>query len=597
MLTDFLHSTAAKSPQAPAILAPGRQTLSFGPLSALLHSTTRQLQSWGIGSQDRAALVLANGPAAATAFLAVSSVCACAPLNPAYPQTDFSFSMQDLHVKVLISPFGNEHPARKAAHALGIPVIDLLPDADLAGSFELMSDLSVRTRQDDQPGMGLEDVALVLHTSGTTSRPKIVPISHANLVHSTRNIIDTYQLGAQDRCLNMMPLFHVHGLIAAVAATLVSGGSVICTTGFDPAQILNWLTTLQPTWYTAVPTLHQAVLDNISTWDSAQANLRFIRSCSSALSPQLATALARKFQVPVLEAYGMTEGTHQIASNPLPPQPVKLGSVGMATGTTRISILDENGHLLKPELTGEISIRGENVIQGYENNPLANENNFTDGWLRTGDQGYLDEDGYLFITGRIKELINRGGEKIAPREIDETLQQHPAVRQAVAFPIPHPSLGEDIAAAVVLKPGQQVSARQIRQFAAAVLADFKVPRVIVFLPEIPKGPTGKVQRLQLADRLKTEIEAARELPTSHVTRPPSAIEAALITIWSKTLKIENVSIEDDFLALGGDSLMAAQVIQSVSREFGVSLTLSDLFTYASIDSLAQLIHTRRGGSD
>jgi acyl-CoA synthetase (AMP-forming)/AMP-acid ligase II/acyl carrier protein len=593
MMIDEIFLFTAWYPQNPAILALQKQPLPYFQLGDHLNRISSLLHKWNFSPEDRIALVLPNGPEAATAFLAISSVCACAPLNPGYPQSDFVFSMQDLHVKALVTSFGAEHPAQLAASALRLPVIHLIPHPEIAGLFDLESEIPFNPNFSARSKMGSQNIALVLHTSGTTSRPKIVPITHENLIHSTRNIAETYQLGQNDRCLNMMPLFHVHGLIAAVAATLTSGGSVICTGGFDPAHITEWLVDLQPTWYTAVPTLHQAVLDHFSPPDNLSSlKIRFIRSCSSALSPQLAEALSRQFHVPVLEAYGMTEGTHQIASNPLPPNPAKMKSVGMATGTTRVTILDEQGEGLKPGEIGEICIRGENVILEYENNPAANESNFHEGWLRTGDQGYLDDDGYLFITGRIKELINRGGEKISPREIDEILQQIPAVKQAVAFPIPHPTLGEDIAAAVVLKPGQEVSTREIRQYASSYLADYKIPRVIVFLSEIPKGPTGKVQRLQLAKQLEKEIASARDASPANLSRKPTQIEKQLITIWSKILKLDQVEIEDDFLALGGDSLMATQVLQAVHTDYGITLTMIDLFEDSSLAGMANRIQQK-----
>jgi acyl-CoA synthetase (AMP-forming)/AMP-acid ligase II len=299
-----------------------------------------------------------------------------------------------------------------------------------------------------------------------------------------------------------MPLFHIHGLMAAIMASLSAGASVVCTPGFNALKFFGWLDEAKPTWYTAVPTMHQAILARAprSKEIIERANLRFIRSSSSSLPPQVMKALEDTFDAPVVEAYAMTEASHQMTSNPLPPRPRKPGTVGVAAGP-EVSIMDEKGNLLSRGSVGEIVIRGPNVTLGYENNPKANEENFTNGWFRTGDQGVMDEDGYLSITGRLKEIINRGGEKISPREVDDVLMDHPAIQQVVTFAMPHPKLGEEVAAAVVLREGQQATEHDIRQFAAKHLADFKVPRKVLFLEEIPKGATGKLQRIGLAEKL------------------------------------------------------------------------------------------------
>ena len=347
-----------------------------------------------------------------------------------------------------------------------------------------------------------DDTALVLHTSGTTSRPKIVPLLQRNVVASARNIVATLALGPGDVCLNIMPLFHIHGLMAATLASLAAGAQVSCSPGFNALRFFHWLDDVKPTWYTAVPTMHQAILARAERHhDSlARCRLRLIRSSSASLPPQVMAQLERTFRAPVIEAYGMTEAAHQMASNPLPPRPRKPGSVGVAAGPD-VAIMDERGALLPGGEIGEVVIRGTNVTPGYESNPEANAKAFTNGWFRTGDQGALDEEGYLRLTGRLKELINRGGEKISPLEIDEALMHHPAVQQVVAFGMPHEQLGEEVAAAVVLREGQHATERELREFAATRLIHFKVPRKIVIVTEIPKGATGKLQRIGLAAKL------------------------------------------------------------------------------------------------
>jgi acyl-CoA synthetase (AMP-forming)/AMP-acid ligase II len=347
-----------------------------------------------------------------------------------------------------------------------------------------------------------ESIALVLHTSGTTSRPKIVPLAQKNLFASARNIRESLQLTDKDRGLVIMPLFHIHGLIAALTAPLSAGGEVCCTPGFNALKFFSWMTEVQPTWYSGVPTMHQAIL--LRAANNAEAlkshRLRFIRSSSSSLPVTVIEQLEKTFGVPVIEAYGMTEATHQMASNALPPKKRKPGTVGPSAGP-EIRIADPNGKTVPTGATGEIVIRGPNVMKEYENNPKANADAFYGDWFRTGDQGTMDADGYISITGRLKEIINRGGEKISPREVDEILMTHPSVHQCVTFAMPHDMLGEDVAAAIVLKQGAAATDKELRSFAAERLADFKVPKKILILTEIPVGATGKLQRIGLAQKL------------------------------------------------------------------------------------------------
>jgi oxalate---CoA ligase len=595
LLYHLIFDQGSSQPQAQAIHSPGKEALSYRDLAGHLQSIALDLTRVGMHTGDRLAVVLPNGPEMATAFVAISSVCTCAPLNPAYLMEEFKTSMEDLQVRALVTCYGRDHPCSKAAANLGIPVINLSVDTRKAGIFSLTCDLPRKETLPEPTLAEMDDVAMVLQTSGTTSRPKTVPITHSNIFFSVNNIAQTYALTPGDRCLNMMPLFHIHGLLAAVAASLASGASVICTAGFLPDQVLGWLTGLSPTWYTAVPTMHQSILEQVRHHPEAarKMNLRFIRSCSSSLPPQVAQELETVFSVPVLEAYGMTEGTHQIASNPLPPRPHKFGSVGLATGTTRIAILDEQGKALPANAIGEICIRGENVMGGYENNPAANAINFTDGWLRTGDRGSMDNESYLFIQGRLKEIINRGGEKISPREIDEVLLRHPAIKQAVAFAVPHPSLGEDVGAAIVLRDNQTLSVHELRQFAAASLADFKVPRQIVFVKEIPKGATGKIQRIGLAEKLKTELEAVKWHVTAGAPVPRTALDAEILSIWQQVLENQQIGIQDDFLALGGESIQAARILTRVNERFGTDLQINDIFTASTVALMADLIQGKK----
>jgi acyl-CoA synthetase (AMP-forming)/AMP-acid ligase II len=487
-----------------AIGAPEKRApLTYRELRAVVDATAGELNSLGIGRGDRVVLVVPNGPEAASAFVSVAACATAAPLSPGLTADELKFNLVDLQAKALLIQEGFRSPAREVAAQLGVKIIELVPEpAGGAGAFALKATQSGGASSAKGGLAEPEDVALVLHTSGSTSRPKIVPLLQRNVTASARNIQRSLQLTPEDVCLNIMPLFHIHGLMAAVLASLAAGAQVSCTAGFNALRFFHWLDEVRPTWYTAVPTMHQAILSRAARHSAelGRLRLRLIRSSSASLAPQVMAELERTFRCPVIEAYGMTEASHQMTSNPLPPREHKAGSVGLPAGP-EVRIMDEEGKILPRGQTGEVVIRGPNVTPGYEANPEANESAFINGWFRTGDQGYFDEDGYLRLTGRLKELINRGGEKFGPLEIDAVLMEHPAVQQCVTFAVPHDKLGEDIAAAVVLRDGKTVTERELREFAARHLEHWKVPRKLVFVKEIPKGATGKLQRIGLAAKL------------------------------------------------------------------------------------------------
>lgn len=483
----------------PAIRATeGRPSLSYDGLRALARRTVSALNGLGIGRGDRVAIVLPNGPEMATAFVAVACGATTAPLNPAYREDEFAFYVEDLKAKALLVAKGVETPARAAAARLGVPVLEVVP-GEKAGEFTLEGGSPGTAAK---PGLaGEDDVALVLHTSGTTARPKIVPLTHGNVTASARHIAASLALTPADTCLNVMPLFHIHGLIAAVLSSLGAGAGVVCTPGFDALRFFRWMDEEKPSWFTAVPTMHQAILSRAERNREiiARVPLRFIRSSSASLPGPVMEQIEAVFGCPLVESYGMTEASHQMCSNPL-EGPRKPGKVGRAAGP-EVAVMADDGTILPQGEIGEVVIRGPNVTKGYEANPEANAKAFTDGWFRTGDQGMFDEDGFLMLTGRLKELINRGGEKVSPLEVDGVLSGHPAVAQVLCFAIPHAKLGEEVGAAVVLREGMECSERELRDFAAKQLADFKVPRKVVFVPEIPKGATGKLMRIGLAEKL------------------------------------------------------------------------------------------------
>jgi acyl-CoA synthetase (AMP-forming)/AMP-acid ligase II len=503
MQQTLMDLLAAGAEDAPAIGAPGRAPLTYGALRALTDATRERLNGLGIGRNDRVAIVLDNGPEMAACFAACACAVASAPLNPAYRAEEFEFYLADLKAAALIVAQGSTSPAIGAANKLGVRIIELVPQAGAgAGAFTLAASGAASAAAAHPGPAQPDDVSMVLHTSGTTSRPKIVPLSQRNLAASATHIRNTLQFVPADCGLNIMPLFHIHGLIAGVLAPLSAGSQVFCTPGFNALRFFGWMEEARPTWYTAVPTMHQAIVSRASKNAETirRHPLRFLRSSSSSMPPQVIRELEEAFGAPLIEAYGMTEATHQMASNPLPPAVRKPGTVGVAAGP-EIAIMAEDGSLLARGETGEIVIRGPNVTAGYENNPKANAEAFANGWFRTGDQGVMDADGYVSITGRLKEIINRGGEKVSPREIDELLMDHPAVAQVVCFGMPHAKLGEEVAAAVVLREGQQATERELQEFVGKRAADFKVPKRILLLDEIPKGATGKLQRIGLAQKL------------------------------------------------------------------------------------------------
>lgn len=405
----------------------------------------------------------------------------------------------------------------------------------------------------------------MFHTSGTTARPKIVPLTHTNICASAQNHRVTLELVEGDRCLNVMPLFHIHGLISVVLSSLIAGASVACAPGFYAPKFFEWMEALRPTWYTAAPTIHQAILACAASMRAIieRCPLRFIRSAAAAL----------------------------------PPRTRKVGSVGAAAGPA-VAIMGEAGHILPVGETGEIVIRGTNVIQAYENNPAANLSSFTDGWFRTGDQGLLDDDGYLFITGRLKELITRGGEKISPREIEEALMDHPAVAPVISFAVPHAQLGEDVAAAVVLRQGGSATEREMREFAARRLADFKVPSQVVFMDEIPKGPTSKFQRIGLAEKLgltgSHPTDRARRQTSEGLVAPRSPVERELAQIWAEVLGLDQVGLHDSFLDLGGHSLSASQIVAKVYDRFRVEVSPGTLLATPTVAAIAAVILREQG---
>ena len=479
-----------------ALTSENNSPLLFKDLKDLANKISRQLSGNQISNKDRAAIILPNGPYMASSFLAISSYMSAAPLNPNYKSDEYEFYLNDLKRKIVLVAPNSKNSVVDVAKKLKIPICEIeIKKTQPTAFFDLFN----KENNFNEPNEN--DEALVLHTSGTTSRPKIVPLTNKNIYSSSLNISKSLSLSEKDHCLNIMPLFHIHGLIAIIASSMKSGASVCASSGFNALKFLELAKSEKITWYSGVPTMHQTIMlraeKNLGL--AKNLNLRLVRSSSASLPPAVFEKLNKVFNCPVIEAYGMTEATHQMTSNPLPPKKQKAGFVGIPAGP-EVCIMNDNNQIMKNGNTGEVCIKGSNVTSGYENNPEANESSFSNGWFRTGDQGFFDEDGYLKISGRLKEIINKGGEKISPLEIDNVLMDHPSIEQAVCFGYEDKMLGEDIATAIIVKEGMNFTEEDLKNYANEKLAKFKVPKKIFFVNEIPKGATGKLQRNTLAKK-------------------------------------------------------------------------------------------------
>jgi acyl-CoA synthetase (AMP-forming)/AMP-acid ligase II/acyl carrier protein len=565
--------------------APDTADLTRGRLNDIVDSIGRALRAAGVGRRDVVASQLPAGPKPATVFLGVSAAAISAPLDPGMPAPELERWLSDVAPAMFLAAVDADPALVEAAHRAGVPVGRVVADGPAAGEIRL--ELPVGEPSPDRLEPDPDDVALLLHTSGTTAAPKRVPIRHRNLATSASNITNTLRLGPSDRCLGVMPLFHIHGLVASVLASLRAGGSVVCPPAFNGVDIYDWIERSEATWITAVPTMYQAILDRAAVHERliARCRLRVLRSSSSALPAAIHARLERVFGIPVVESYGMTEAAHQIASNTLDRR--VSGSVGSAAGP-EIAILDEDGGQVGPGVEGRVVIRGANVVDGYTD-PTATAEAFVDGWFITGDVGTIDGSGLLRLTGRAKEMINRGGETIAPAEIDDVLLNHPDVARAMAFAVPDRRLGEQVAALVVAAVGAEPGETDLRRYVAEHLAATKVPRRILVVDDLPRGPTGKPRRIGIAAELGLADLDGPAVERAPLVAPSTPVEEVLHAIWMDVLDRTEIGVQDRFLDSGGDSMLAMRLLARVAETLDLDISIVDFFDRPTVADQARLV--------
>ena len=580
-----LLDAMARHPADIALLAPGRRTLTYGELRARVGMIVSFLNGHGLGRNDRIGVVHPDGPEMAVAFLGTIACATFVPFVRNASGDEFAAQLSQNRVNALIVDAGSPSPAVASATALGIPVIEAHPLTDAAATAGLTWKGGRRPTAVTTGLAEPDDVALLLNTSGTTALPKRVPLTHANILASAHFIAAALGLGRADRSLHIMSMAHIAGLVSAILSPLTAGGSVVCTPGFATDRFAAWLAEFRPTWTTAVPAIHEAIVDLVDRGglDASNTSLRFIRSVASPIAEPVLEKLEAAFRVPIVQAYGMTEALC-LTCTPLFPYRRKPHSVGVSF-CPEVAVMADDGTLLPSGEAGEVVARGPYVFGGYEDNEEANRRAFADGWFRTGDLGRFDQEGHLYLTGRIKEIINRGGQKVAPPEVEAVLLAHPAVREACVFGVAHSSLGEAVVAAVVVRDGAEPTEKDLRRFASEKLAQFKVPQQILRVASLPRNAQGKVPRPEMGARFG-------HLLRKEFADPETATEIALAGIWSEVLRSPRVGRHDDFFALGGDSLHAMQVLARLRERLGVALPLPAFFQNATLADMAAGVEAR-----
>jgi acyl-CoA synthetase (AMP-forming)/AMP-acid ligase II/aryl carrier-like protein len=583
-LSELLAENSASHGSAPALLDVSGAAVSHADLYRTAVDMRTQLLALGLEPGCRVGLVTPRGPEGLVAFLGVAGLGAAAPMNPASRLEEFEAAITLLKLDAMVCVQAGSK-AVLAAQRAGVAAIE--GEWSVANGAVWHLRACGQAHANAQPSShALErapgDIVLLMQTSGSTGKPKVVPISHANVLAAARGIVGAFDLRPGDRCLNVMPLFHVHGLLSAGVSSIAGGASVVCTPAFDAARLPAWLANTASTWFTASPTMHFAALDHAVRGGRAPRHpgLRFVRSSSAPLSSTKIAALEELYGAPLIETYGLTETASLITSNPLPPGCRKPGSVGVAIGAD-IAIADEGGRILtEPGRSGEIVISGPSVVSGYEASEEVNRASFRGKWLRTGDGGHLDADGYLFVTHRLKEVVKRGGEQVMLAEIDHVLNGHPAVHVAVAFTVAHKTLGEEVVAAVQLKPGQTASARELKVHVMGTLATYKVPSGIFFVDNFPRNAAGKIVRRELAKLATRECAAADA---------PGGLEGSLLAAWRSVIQASDLGPRDNVFLAGADPIRAKEILQLIESEWHVQLKFKDLLLAPTVAEQAQLL--------
>ncbi|MGE0650498.1 MAG: AMP-binding protein [Alphaproteobacteria bacterium] len=586
---DVVRRHAAATPDVPALVVEGQFPLTYGTMAVLLDRIRARINAAGFGLGDRIAVVGPNSPATATLVTGIMGCATAVPMNPDLSVGEFAIYLRDLKVQAVAVDSAMDNPVRAAAREIGLPILEVdHVEEGIAGVIDIRPVSKPATAS--RPGAAqADDLALVMTTSGTTSHSKVVPVTHrqysTKFVRAARGV----ELTAADRCLSLMPLFHTNGLYSVLGATFYAGGSIAFLPEFSVPAFFGALVTLAPTWYAAIYTFHHTICAAARDHADAvkNARLRFIRTGSGALAATVTEGLEALFRAPVIETYSSTE-VGRISATPLPPVVHRPRTVGIPD-RDEVAILGLDDRVLSVGERGEVVVRSAEIFSGYENDPAANAQCFVNGWFRTGDEGVFDEDGYLTLTGRIKDIINRGGEKITPSEVDDALLQHPDVAAAVTFPVPHATLGQDIAAAVVPVKGTKLTDEILTIFLRRRLAAFKLPRRFVIVDEIPKGPTGKFERRKLAEAFDLVVDSAVARPEPKDVRPATALEAKLQRLWAEVLRLDRVGLHEDFFTLGGDSLQAVDLFLRVEKEFGRRLPRAVLFEADTVAKMAEHI--------
>jgi acyl-CoA synthetase (AMP-forming)/AMP-acid ligase II/thioesterase domain-containing protein len=592
-----IRNWAEKHPDHSAIVCSDFVPLSYRSLQFLIDEVRASLRQAGFNRNARIAVAMPSGPQAALAIVAIACSSVAIPLSPRQSLSEIETCFAALRPGAVLLMKGTDSAAKQAAKRKGMTIIEATSSPGGVLGFSIIEPTIGMVAAPDEPDEpDASAPAFILQTSGTAAEPKLIPFSHRNMLAAAARLQAWFSLTSQDRCLSVSPPFYSHGLKVTVFTPLLTGGSVAFPADASKFDYAEWFDDLRPTWYSAGPTLHRLILDQTLSRTDAKIghSLRFILSGGAPLPRDVLVGLQDALAAPVVEHYGSSEAA-QIAANLPTPGRSKLGTCGIPWPDT-VRIVGDDGNPLPQGEHGEILVGGPTLISGYLNAPEVNSASFSDGWFKTGDVGSLDEDGFLTLHGRKNEVINRGGEKISPIEIDEALLRHPAVAEAAAFSVPHPRLGEDVAAAVVLRPGMTATPVELRRYLQDHVASFKIPRRIAIRDQLPKGMTGKVMRRRLTETFEEKVSAESQVSSPPVVGNASGENSTLIeqltTLWERLLKYKPLMLDDNFFEKGGDSLLAMEMLTELERLTGRAVPSSILFEATTIRQLAHELSVR-----